>query len=468
MVIIYGSPAIGSDGTIYIGSNDKNVYAINPDGTLKWKYTTGNYIYGSPAIGSDGTIYIGSNDKNVYAINPDGTLKWKYTTGNYIYGSPAIGSDGTLYIGSYDYKLYAFKDPDADLNTTVTVDNETHNIGDNLNITFNVSNNGPGTAFKTILTYTLPGWLKYIDASANMGTVSYNATTRVITWNIGDFKVVDAATMNLLTQVITSGTYSITPNLTTITSDPNLVANTGSVSVTVLGNVVNTRTGTVYNNIQEAIDDVNTTNGDTINVGIGTYTENVTVNKQLILNALGLVTVTPLNVNNPVFSILATGNNSVINGFTITGAINSYGIYIAPLVNSTITGNTVTENGLDGIFIDGNTSTVDMILNTITGNIITKNERDGIRVQSGSPTINSNEIYGNERDGIRVQSGSPTINSNDICSNERDGIVYNPEVQVFISTEYITTDYTAYMMHQIHRTLQMPHTTGGEPTIQLT
>ena len=113
--IIYGSAAIGANGIIYVGSYDDNLYAINPNGTLQWKYTTGNHIYGSPSIGADGTIYIGSYDDNLYAINPNGTLQWKYTTGNHIYyDSPAIGADGTIYIGSYDDNLYAIN-PDGTL-----------------------------------------------------------------------------------------------------------------------------------------------------------------------------------------------------------------------------------------------------------------------------------------------------------------------------------------------------------------
>lgn len=106
------SPAIGSDGTIYIGSLDYNVYVINPDGTVKWKFKTELYIYSSPAIGPDGIIYVGSLDGNVYALNPDGTLKWKFKTQNIIKSSPAIGSDGTIYIGSYDGNLYAIN-PDG-------------------------------------------------------------------------------------------------------------------------------------------------------------------------------------------------------------------------------------------------------------------------------------------------------------------------------------------------------------------
>ncbi|MBI4713426.1 MAG: PQQ-binding-like beta-propeller repeat protein [Planctomycetes bacterium] len=110
--ILFSSAAIGSDGTIYVGSRDKKLYAINPDGTLKWSYSTGDEIYSSPAISSDGTIYVGSRDKNLYAINADGTLKWSYATGNCIYSSPTIDTDGTVYVGSFDGKLYAFN-PDG-------------------------------------------------------------------------------------------------------------------------------------------------------------------------------------------------------------------------------------------------------------------------------------------------------------------------------------------------------------------
>jgi outer membrane protein assembly factor BamB len=106
------SPAIGADGTIYVGSNDTNLYAINPDGIQKWQFDTGLHITSSPSIGADGTIYIGSWDNKLYAINPDGSKKWDFTTGDFIFASASIGVDGTIYIGSMDNKLYAIN-PDG-------------------------------------------------------------------------------------------------------------------------------------------------------------------------------------------------------------------------------------------------------------------------------------------------------------------------------------------------------------------
>jgi len=113
---IFSSPAIGIDGTIYVGTGNAGqiLYAISSDGTIKWKYTIGTSITSSPAIDSDGTIYVGSEDGYLYAVNSDSTLKWKYSTADRISSSPAIDSDGTIYVGSEDGYLYAVN-PDGTL-----------------------------------------------------------------------------------------------------------------------------------------------------------------------------------------------------------------------------------------------------------------------------------------------------------------------------------------------------------------
>ena len=103
------SPSVGSDGTIYIGSDDSRLYAINPDGSKKWAFKTGDQIRSSAAIDSDGVIYVGSNDNNLYAINPDGSKKWVFKTRGSVPSSPTIGSDGTIYVASEDGYLYAIK-----------------------------------------------------------------------------------------------------------------------------------------------------------------------------------------------------------------------------------------------------------------------------------------------------------------------------------------------------------------------
>jgi outer membrane protein assembly factor BamB len=69
---VTSSPAIGSDGAVYVGSVDNKLYAINGKSGVKlWEFETGSFVQSSPAIGSDGTVYVGSVDKKLYAIKTD-------------------------------------------------------------------------------------------------------------------------------------------------------------------------------------------------------------------------------------------------------------------------------------------------------------------------------------------------------------------------------------------------------------
>jgi len=122
---LQSSPAIGSDGTVYIGSVDNKVYALNgKSGAKKWEFETGESEYGvrsSPAIGSDGTVYVGSDDKKLYALDGENLKQifvngkelfeikklWEFETADPVPSSPVIGANGIVYIGSGDGKVYA-------------------------------------------------------------------------------------------------------------------------------------------------------------------------------------------------------------------------------------------------------------------------------------------------------------------------------------------------------------------------
>ncbi len=125
--MIYGTPSIGIDGNIYIGANsdsssdstEQTFYALNPDdGSVNWTYTAlGATLVSSPSVGSDGIIYFAPygiwDNQLIYALNPNGTLKWEKNIGMRIkYSSPVIGSDGTIYLASYNSKKMLALDPD--------------------------------------------------------------------------------------------------------------------------------------------------------------------------------------------------------------------------------------------------------------------------------------------------------------------------------------------------------------------
>ena len=99
--IVEGSPSLGIDGTVYVGSHDKKLYAINGKSGFKlWEFETGRGVQSSPAIGSDGTVYVGARDGKMYALNgKTGGKLWEFQGGGESHTSPAIGSDGTVYVG---------------------------------------------------------------------------------------------------------------------------------------------------------------------------------------------------------------------------------------------------------------------------------------------------------------------------------------------------------------------------------
>lgn len=105
--IVYSSPAL-YNGVVYAGSWDYNLYALDAStGTLLWKYLTGDEVRSSPAV-KNGIVYFGSSDSNVYALDANtGALLWKYTTGGELYFSSPAVANGAVYVQSNDGNLYA-------------------------------------------------------------------------------------------------------------------------------------------------------------------------------------------------------------------------------------------------------------------------------------------------------------------------------------------------------------------------
>lgn len=95
-------PAVGLDGTIYFGSGDKNVYALNPDGSKKWSRPVGGAVDGPPALGADGVVYAPSDDGKLYTFSSGGTPGWLYDSHRLTTYGPTLGADGTVYLTAAD------------------------------------------------------------------------------------------------------------------------------------------------------------------------------------------------------------------------------------------------------------------------------------------------------------------------------------------------------------------------------
>ncbi len=109
---VHSSPAV-VDGTVYIGSRDYNLYALDAEtGEKNWEYKAGSWVDSSPSI-ANGIVYAGSNDGYLYALDSDtGEKLWAYKTKYPVRSSAAI-ADGVVYFGSDDYYLYALNASDG-------------------------------------------------------------------------------------------------------------------------------------------------------------------------------------------------------------------------------------------------------------------------------------------------------------------------------------------------------------------
>ncbi|WP_139491826.1 carboxypeptidase regulatory-like domain-containing protein [Brevibacillus dissolubilis] len=100
--------AIAADGTLYFGAGDANLYALTPSGAKKWTFQAGGNVYSTPVIDASGVVWFGSTDGSVYGVNPNGTLKWSYALGDRTLSSPSIDKDGSLIIAADDNAIYRF------------------------------------------------------------------------------------------------------------------------------------------------------------------------------------------------------------------------------------------------------------------------------------------------------------------------------------------------------------------------
>jgi outer membrane protein assembly factor BamB len=97
------SPTV-TDDSVYIGDEDGVFHAINrKTGKQRWVYQTFAEIISSASIVGK-TVIFGSYDSNLYCLNMDGTLNWKYETMDRVNGSPAV-SNGFSFVTGCDEHL---------------------------------------------------------------------------------------------------------------------------------------------------------------------------------------------------------------------------------------------------------------------------------------------------------------------------------------------------------------------------
>lgn len=171
---VTSSPSI-VDGVVYIGSQDRNLYALNATtGECLWKYDTlerNDFVTSSPAV-ANGVVYIGGMKTKIHAIDAySGSLLWKRafpirsTTRSGISSSPAVAG-GVVSIGNMDGAVYAF-------------DEETGNL------LWSFSPPGNEDRDEIFSSPAVAGGIVYIQSYSGI-VYALNASTGAILWTHGD------------------------------------------------------------------------------------------------------------------------------------------------------------------------------------------------------------------------------------------------------------------------------------------
>lgn len=111
--IVYASPAVGSNGDVYITVRDLKpanaahpralfLFAVGSNGTMKWAYkTTDSNLYAvTPAIDASGNIYFGHRGKMLVVLSPSGQIVKEIPLNVEVVSGLSLAKDGTIYFGS--------------------------------------------------------------------------------------------------------------------------------------------------------------------------------------------------------------------------------------------------------------------------------------------------------------------------------------------------------------------------------
>jgi outer membrane protein assembly factor BamB len=112
---------IASDGVVYVGSADRNFYALDAQtGSVKWKFPTGAPLTALqiPAI-SGPLVFVPGADGVLYALNKDtGKEVWRYTASAPL--GPVVIGGGRLVVSDSAFTVYSFTPSTASIAPAVS------------------------------------------------------------------------------------------------------------------------------------------------------------------------------------------------------------------------------------------------------------------------------------------------------------------------------------------------------------
>lgn len=384
--------ALAASGNLYFSDGMSYLYSLQPNSEMNWE-TNQNADFIS--LDNNEVSYVGIGPRNnatwrnpdtLYAVNPNGTLRWNVGLGNKLTSSPVIDSDGTIYIavessGANKGKLCCLKAsktgiPDLAVDDVYFDPIEGTNVGAEINVSAVIKDLSNTSSARSLVSF-------YYDNKGNLiDTVSVyipygGAATARVKWH---------------TQNYEPKNYQIIVEISNAKpTETNTNNNTYSIVYP------------IYPTIQSRINSA--LSGDTLWIEPGTYFENIRLKNDVIVKSKLGPKRTILNGKGVSSTVKALWlqNTAILEGFTITngkGIPYGGGIYIerggATIRDNIIKNNSAAQGG--GIFIIGiinqaypNTPLV--VKNLITGNDADRGE--AILTNNSQARIWNNTIVAN-------------------------------------------------------------------------
>jgi eukaryotic-like serine/threonine-protein kinase len=112
---LWASPVVDKD-RVYVPSQDHFLYSLNiADGTQNWASDLEGPMIGAVTLSKDGVLYVGTLGDKVFAVEAaSGKALWNFTTQGHVWAAPVLNSS-TVYVGDAASKIYAINAKEGSL-----------------------------------------------------------------------------------------------------------------------------------------------------------------------------------------------------------------------------------------------------------------------------------------------------------------------------------------------------------------
>jgi len=319
----------------------------------------------------------------------------------------------------------------------------TANTSDIITYWLNWSNTGTDWAYNASITETYPAGVNYISAIP-APTVGNNI------WILGAVAPGASGSIQITVQV-DPGASGVLVNYVELDYEngagiPQMPVNDTATTFIGIGPVHNIDTDEYFIQIQEAIDDPDTQNGHTIEVGAGTYFENIVVNK--ILTLIGEDRNTTIIDGNGAGDVVYVISDWVnITGFTIIGgsAGGDVGLLLDNVKYCLIEDNIFTGNNVAICLINTNN-------NTILSNNVTSSIWYGINLAGSVNEFVAYNTVSNTPDAIKLEGADYNVVVDNNCTpNNNNGIVLDDSNNNTINNNSVTVLVTIFGTTATHQ-----------------